>query len=200
MSDVLPPPPPRMRGDGGCWKVGVISCAVGCGLAVLLVVVLAVAFAPRLKQFVGQATEMAKDMARCQQDMREVYQAIEDFRTEKGKYPDRLEQLVPKYLRNEGELRFSGNPSGPKFGYRPPSGGTQPEDVLLEYKLDLTVPGGAKTSIPMRMRADGKFIDPQGNIQQDIVLPEGAGGIPSGGAVERPATGRSPAPDSGGGR
>lgn len=172
MSDVLPPPPPKMGGGGGCWKVGFVSCAVGCGLAIVLAIVLSIVFAPRLQQFFGQAMETARDVARAQQEMQVVYQAIEKYRTEQGRYPERLAQLVPKYLNDERQLRYSGNPTGPMFGYRRPTASTRPEDVLLEYTLDLAVPGGSRVSIPMRMRADGRFIDPQGQIQQAI--PEGA--------------------------
>ena len=156
MSDVLPPPPPP-RGDSGCWKWGAIACGGGCALAVIAIILVIVLAGPSMKKLVGSAMQFGQDAQYCQTEMTALWQKVEKYHTDKGKYPDKLEQLVPNYVADKSGLKLSTKPTGPDFTYHKPAKDAQPTDIVLEYSLSIDSPDGQKVNIPVRMMKNGAF-------------------------------------------
>src|SRR5436309_31193 len=150
MSDVLPPPPPP-RGDSGCWKWGAIACGGGCVLLVIAVIVMIVFAGPSIKKIFGSAVQLSQDAQNCQIEMSALWQKIEKFHADKGKYPDKLEQLVPKYVPDKSGLKLSTKPTGPEYTYHKPTKDAQPTDVVLEYNLAMASPDGQTVAFPVRL-------------------------------------------------
>jgi len=154
MSDVLPPAP--SSGGGGCWKWGALSCGIGCGVLVLVTAVLLLIAWPRIKEGVSAASQAAQDIAAVKVQMDHVREALLRYDKEKGKYPDKLAALVPKYLA-KADLHFSQDPKGPEFIYYKPRPNAEPTDVVLEYKLPVKSARGARVEMPVRMMMNGEL-------------------------------------------
>lgn len=156
MSDVLPPPPPP-RGDSGCWKWGAIACGGGCALLAIIIIVIIVTAGPAIKKFAGSAMQFGQDANYCQIEMTSLWQKIEKYHTDKGKYPDKLEQLVPTYVPDKSGLKLSSKPLGPDFTYHKPGKDAQPTDVVLEYTLSMASPDGQTVQFPVRLMKNGQI-------------------------------------------
>lgn len=159
MSDIIPPPPPARGGDS-CWKWGAITCAIGCGALAILGIVLVVVLGPTFKGFFESAQRWGQQAQQCEKEMQRVWAAVEKFHQEKGRYPEKLESLLPNYLPNKSYLHFSGKPDGPPFTYHKPDPDAPPSTIVLEYHgLSMTVPGRPPVPTPLRLRKDGT-LDP----------------------------------------
>src|SRR5205085_7332179 len=136
MSDVLPPPPPP-RGSDGCWKWGAITCGIGCSLAVIAVVVGGYLFmkSPIMKNVM----EVAQNSQVEAQEIKAVWKKVDQYHKDKGKYPDKLEALVPNYLTKD-QLHFSKEPNGPEWIYHKPPPDSDDSFILLEYKMTFNIP------------------------------------------------------------
>lgn len=179
MSDVIPPSPPA-RGGNSCWKWGAVTCAIGCGALAILGIVVIVVLGPTIKSFFASAQQWGLQAQQCEKEMQRVWTAVERFHQDKGRYPDKLEGLVPNYLPSESSLRFSGKPDGPAFTYHKPDKDTPPSTIVLEYHgLTMMIPGRPPVPIPLRMRKDGtldqssfQFEAQQGRRPDPFVAPQ----------------------------
>lgn len=113
---MIPPEVPTRRGMG-CWTVGLLSCI---GAIALLVAGMAVLFIYIARQpGFRQAMSAGAQIAKCQQNLHDIYQAIERYhQRNNGKYPQDLGELVPRYLAQAGTLKCPADPSGAPISYR----------------------------------------------------------------------------------
>ena len=136
MSDVLPPPPPPRSSDS-CWKWGAITCGIGCSLAVIAVVVGGFLFmkSPIMKSIV----DVAQNADIAKKELQRVWTKVDQYHKDKGKYPDKLDALVPNYLTKD-DLHFSKEPNGPEWTYHKPPADSDDSFPMLEYKLTFNFP------------------------------------------------------------
>lgn len=113
---MIPPEVPTRRGMS-CWTVGLLSCI---GAIALLVTGMAVLFIYIARQpGFRQAMSAGAQIAKCQRNLHDIYQAIERYRQRNnGKYPQDLGELVPRYLAQAGTLKCPADPSGNPISYR----------------------------------------------------------------------------------
>src|SRR2546425_647662 len=104
MSDVLPPPPPP-RSNDGCWKWGALTCGIGCSLVVIALVV--GGFLVMRSPIVKNVMQSVEDAQVASTEIKVVWNALERYHKEKGKYPDKLTALVPNYVATENGLHYS---------------------------------------------------------------------------------------------
>ena len=157
MSDVLPPPPPSRNSNDGCWKWGAISCAVGCGFLTLIIIIGIIAAGPAFKNIMGTAVKVGQEAELAEAELQNVWRQVDKYHKDKGKYPDKLEQLVPNYLPSEASLRFSRKPNGPMFTYYKPDKDTPGSATMLEYMLNFTVMDQT-TQFPVQIHKDGEAV------------------------------------------
>jgi hypothetical protein len=94
-----------------CWTVGLLSCLGAIALVLIGIAILAIVVARR-PEF-KQAMSTGVQIARCQQNMQEIYAAIGRYRQRNnGKYPKDLKELVPRYLPEAGKLKCPADTSG----------------------------------------------------------------------------------------
>jgi hypothetical protein len=100
-----------------CWTVGLLSClgAVALVVAGLAILFIYVARRPEFKQAMSAGVEMGT----CQQNMLEIYDAIERYRQKNnGEYPKDLSALIPRYLSEAGKMRCPADASGQRVSYQ----------------------------------------------------------------------------------
>jgi len=152
MSTYVPPPPPPpmpQRSNDSCFKWG----ALGCGGCLVLAVLFGVFIWFTAGKFIGGAM---KDSMQVSKDMHNLRQQIMKYKDDNGKYPDKLEDLVPRYVTSPSRLKLSTHPEGPEYTYHKPGPDAQPDDVLLEYNLTVSAPDGEKVEVPVRMQINGR--------------------------------------------
>lgn len=113
---MIPPEITTRRGPS-CWTIGLLSCL---GAVVLVIVGMAVLFiaVARRPEF-KQAMSTGVQIAQCQQNMQQIYAAIERYRQRNnGAYPKQLDELVPRYLAEAGRLKCPADTSGKPVSYR----------------------------------------------------------------------------------
>ncbi len=130
---MVPPEIPARRSGMSCWTIGLLSClgAVALLVAGLAVLFIYVARQPEFKQ----AMTAGVTMAQCQQNLQEVYQAIERYRQRNnGQYPRQLNELVPRYLAEAGKLRCPADttPNPVSYRYFPPAKDSPETSPLLQ--------------------------------------------------------------------
>jgi hypothetical protein len=96
-----------------------------------------------------------KDSMQVAFDMQMLREQIMKYKSDTGKYPDKLEDLVPKYVSSSARLKVSTHPEGPEYTYYKPRPDAKPDDVLLEYNLTVKTPDGQKVEVPVRMQING---------------------------------------------
>ncbi len=114
---MVPPEIPARRGGWSCWTVGLLSClgAVALLIAGLAILFIYVARRPEFKQAMSAGVQMAQ----CQQNMIDVYQAIERYRQRNnGQYPKSLDELTPRYLAEAGKLKCPADLTDKPVSYR----------------------------------------------------------------------------------
>ena len=154
MSTYVPPPPPppsygQQRSSDSCFKWGALSCG-GC---IVLLVLAGVFIWFTAGKFIGGAM---KDSMQVAIDMTMLRRQIMKYKEDTGKYPDKLDDLVPKYVASTSALKLSTHPEGPEYTYHKPGPNAEPDEVLLEYKLTVTTPDGEKVEVPVRMLINGQ--------------------------------------------
>jgi hypothetical protein len=156
-NDILPPPPPPRSSSGdGCWKWGGISCGLGCLSLAILIAAVFVIVMPQIKPLFSECMKLESDVSIVQQEMKAVLRAIDRYREAKGRYPSSLEELLPKYISDRSELKFSQNQPGPVFKYTAPTG--QSDDTpILEYALTYRLLDNRTIPIPVRLTKRGDF-------------------------------------------
>jgi len=113
---MIPPQIPTRRGMS-CWTVGLLSCLGAIALVIIGIAILAIVVARR-PEF-KQAMSTGVQIARCQQNMQEIYAAIGRYRQRNnGKYPKDLKELVPRYLPEAGKLKCPADTSGKPVSYQ----------------------------------------------------------------------------------
>ncbi|MCS6950602.1 MAG: hypothetical protein NZ520_09090 [bacterium] len=113
---MIPPQIPTRRGMS-CWTVGLLSCL---GAVALLVIALAIMFIvlARRPEF-QQVMSSGMQIAQCQQNMQEIYAAIERYRQRNGgQYPKDLNELAPRYLAEAGKLKCPADTTGKPVSYQ----------------------------------------------------------------------------------
>lgn len=148
---VPPPPPPQAYGrpnNNSCFKWG----ALGCGGCFILVLLAGIGMYMALKPFGGAF----KDSMQVAMDMALLRKQIMRYKEDTGKYPDKLEDLVPKYVQSAAALRLSTHPEGPEYTYHKPGPNAEPDEVLLEYTITVKSPDGEKVEVPVRMQINGR--------------------------------------------
>lgn len=155
MSDYLnppspPPPPPPPKGSGG-WKIAGFACGGGC-LVVLILIGVGLFF---LRDVFKQAIGAAQEAQNCTPDMQRVWSALDNFqRANQGKYPDKLDELIPKYLPDTSQLACSKSPTV-KFDYIKPRDNDPASASMLEGKFNITFQN-ATSSIILRVTKGGE--------------------------------------------
>lgn len=164
MSDVIPPPPPR-RDSGGCWKWGAISClGLGCLGAILMIVGVSLF----MKSPVGrQVLRSTQEATRITQELPEVAGALAKYRNDKGDYPNKLTDLVPKYI-SKDKIQSS---AGPYSYTKPPKNAPESFPIVT---VELRIMEGGPPMV-IRLLKDGT-VEPPRAVQRPI----GAPGRPAG--------------------
>ncbi len=153
---MIPPQIPARRGMS-CWTVGLLSCLgaialITVGMAVLFIII---ARRPEFKQVMSTATQIAQ----CQQNMQEIYAAIERYRQRhNGAYPKDLNDLVPRYLAEAGRLKCPADTSGKPVSYRyfQPQKNTPETSPLLQCDHHTAM----NQKIPVIMLKNGQMMRP----------------------------------------
>lgn len=147
------PPPPRPSGA----RVGkgiLISCSVLMLLALLLIVVLASIMQstfkrPEVQRVWQEYYRDMGDMAACQSNLSEIGGALERYRIANRRFPERLEQLAPTFLKSRKMLFCPSdreNPSGTSYTYYPPTDKT-PDDETVVVCNRHHIPGGTPMNL-----------------------------------------------------
>jgi len=165
----------RLQGRTSCWVLGGIGC-----LGVLILGIVALFFGGRaLVNTFGRPIEEVVSKAQVVvPKQRAVYDALQRYATEnKGKYPQSLKQLAPKYVPEDPTrpIRF---PDGTEVQlvYKPPKPDAAPDTVILEHKPPIKSTMslfGQKVDMEFtyQVHLNGEIyqqqviIDPQGNKQ-----------------------------------
>ncbi len=170
MNTVLPPPPPP-RSDNSWVKWGVITCCAGCLGIIGLLVVAGFWVGPKLMPMLQGPVRAAQQVQVCGPEMQRVWRAVEKYHADKGAYPDSLHQLVPTYIRDPSQLKFSGIPQGPEFTYHKPGPSAASTDAVLEYSIPVPMPASVpqKMSYELSVAKDGSF-----KFQQSQTFPGGS--------------------------
>jgi hypothetical protein len=153
MSTYVPPPPPTSYGppkqNTGCLKWG----AAGCGGCLLLAIIAGFLIWKAVGSFVGTTL---KDSMQVAIDMESLHREIKQYKADTGKYPDKLADLVPKYVSSPAKLKLTTHPEGPDFTYYKPGPDAQPTDPLLAYTLSIKTPDGEKMDMPITLLINGR--------------------------------------------
>jgi hypothetical protein len=95
---------------------------VGCGCAVVLVLIIASAVLlsrPGVRKAYVRIMNTAQQATVTVQRMQQVGDAINKFAQDKGRYPDKLAEIAPRYIAAES-LRISNSPEAKEFVYHKP--------------------------------------------------------------------------------
>jgi hypothetical protein len=165
----------RLQGRTSCWVLGGIGC-----LGLMIIGVLILFFGGRaLVNTFGRPIEEVLGKAQViVPKQRAVYDALQRYaRENKGKYPQSLKQLAPKYVPEDPTrpIRF---PDGTEVQlvYKPPKPDATPDTVILEHKPAIKTSMeifGQKVDMEFtyQVQLNGEIyqqqviIDPQGNKQ-----------------------------------
>jgi len=164
MSTYVPPPPPAAP-KSNAWAKWILG---GCGGCLIVVIIISYGMFKMFGAAIGDSVTLHLQMQQTLKD-------INRYKQDTGKYPDKLEDLVPKYVASEQDLKLSSKPEGPKFTYFKPGKDSKSDDVILQY--DLVVKAGDQTvTVPIQFLIDGR--NRQG---QEVVTPSNQP-IPSSGS------------------
>ena len=150
---VIPPPPPARRGDSSCLKWGIGGCVV---LGILFAIGIGSLF-----YFIGksgivkQVLTAAVQEEQATRQLTAVGKAIDQYVADKKHYPDRLKDLVPKYLPSEASLRIAPQSGSPPIWYKKPSKDAPPEEIILQTTIAAPVPLKEAPPWTIKLRKDG---------------------------------------------
>jgi len=123
----------RLHGRASCWVLGGIGCL---GLLVIGIAALVLGGRALINTFGRPIEEVVSKAQVVVPKQRAIYDALQRYAADnKGKYPQSLKQLVPKYV-SEDPTRPIRFPDGTEvqFVYKPPKPNAAPETVILEHK------------------------------------------------------------------
>ena len=160
----MPPPLREKRGGAnGC----LIGAAVGCGVLILLFVVLAVVGGKMLKSGAGSMGGlggMVSKMAAAQAyipKMREISKALDQYKADHdGKYPASLNALVPKYLSDKA-LFTPRKEEGLTLDYAPPKPNAAPDTIVISVTGGESEVLTSRTTLYYRLLKDGSLVQDQ---------------------------------------
>jgi hypothetical protein len=123
----------RLHGRASCWVLGGIGCL---GLLVIGIAALVLGGRALVNTFGRPIEEVVSKAQVVVPKQRAIYDALQRYAADnKGKYPQSLKQLVPKYVPEDPTrpIRF---PDGTevRLVYKPPKPNAAPETVILEHK------------------------------------------------------------------
>lgn len=150
---MIPTEPPPRRGMS-CWTIGLLSC-LGAVALVLIGVALLFFFAARQPEF-RQLMSVGVQMGQCQQNMQEIYAAIERYRQRNnGQYPKSLNELVPRYLAEAGKLKCPADASNQpvSYQYQRPAANAPETTPLLTCDHHVV----AQQKVPLIVFKNGQF-------------------------------------------
>ncbi len=153
---MIPPQIPARQGMS-CWTVGLLSCLGAIALVIVGMVVLLVVVSrrPEFKQAMSTGVQIAQ----CQQNMHEIYAAIDRYRQRNnGKYPKNLNELVPRYLAEAGKLKCPADTSGKPVSYQYFQPGPDTSDTAPLLQCDHHSVMNQK--IPIIMLKNGQILRP----------------------------------------
>ncbi len=156
MSSYVPPPPPAPpagRGGDSCFKWGGIACGGGCLLILLACVGIYFMLGDKGRSFLVGTT---RDSVQVSVEIHELFKQVNRYKKDTGKFPDKLQDLVPGYVASPSRLKLSTHPEGPPFKYFKPGPNAKPEDVLLEYDINVKTPDDKSVEVPVMMQIDGR--------------------------------------------
>ena len=123
----------RLQGRASCWLLGGVGC-----LGLLIIGVLAIVLGGRaLFETVSKPVEQVLTKAQVVvPKQRAIYDALQRYAADnKGKYPQSLKQLVPKYVAEDPTQPIRLDDSTEvRLVYKPPKPNASPETVILEHK------------------------------------------------------------------
>jgi len=154
------PPPPNRSSSGGCWKAAGIGCAVIFLLALIGGFLAVRSFKHQLahpdkNSVIGTAVAAGKAGA----SGIEIEQAIKEYHTQHGKYPNSLMDMVQegsldgKQLHND--LDDSPDPGHLSWHYTKPDEGAPGTTPILEEPYHITIGGNTQTA-RIVIQLDGK--------------------------------------------
>jgi hypothetical protein len=153
MMSVMPPPPAPSSSNNSCWKWGAIGCGgLGC-VGVIGMIALFYAMRPIINQAVKSVEKSQVVMA----DMQNLKKDINQYTQDKNKYPDKLADLIPKYVPEERMLHVGGNSAEPKYTYTKPPKDAPQSFVILQVDLPSPMPTLDKEPWTIRMQLDGSI-------------------------------------------
>ncbi len=164
---------PIRKSGGGClpWALG------GCGLLVVIVVVIGVAGVMRIARDPNfrKAINSAASAPQCGQNLQSVRDGLEAYRNAHGgKYPPMLAALSPKYL-TDPSLLVCGSQGGErmKTEYTPPKSDSSADAPIVSYVGgETTLLAGKMTRIgSIRLLRDGRIVSDQ--VQRMEIVPRG---------------------------
>ena len=132
--------PPPKKSNPWMW------IAIGCGVILLLGILCVVGSMmyamknPQFKQMMGQSMSATQRMPVIQQRLQAVGSAVTRYANDhKGEYPNKLDDLAPKYVGNKSELTYPSDSGDTPFTYTKP----KPKDPGETVVVEATVPMGA---------------------------------------------------------
>lgn len=152
--------PRRARSAGNTCLIAGLS---GCGLGLLILVGFGIYAAkkagPGLKGFLSGVSSGPA----CKQKLTAIEAALEEYlKQHNGKYPPKLEDLIPNYLPDNSNFTYSSSPSEPVINitYHPPSPNEPGSAILAGFKTGTTemVPGQTLT-ISIDLLKDGEIVE-----------------------------------------
>lgn len=160
---MIPPQIPERRGMS-CWTIGLISCLGAIALAVILLAILFISLSrrPEFQQIVSSSRQIAQ----CQQNMMEIYAAVERYRQRNGgQYPKELNELVPRYLSEAGKLKCPADTSGKPVSYQyfRPQKDTPESAPLLRCEHHVVM----NEKVPLVMLKSGEMLRSSPTLRRD---------------------------------
>jgi hypothetical protein len=155
MMSVMPPPPAPSNSGNSCWKWGAIGCGgLGClGIIGMIALFYTVSKSPIFKE----AMVAAQKSQLAMRDMQTLKTDINQYTKDKNKYPDKLTDLIPKYLPNERMLHVGGDLAEPSYVYSKPPKDAPHSFVILQVDLPSPMPSLDKSPWSIRMQLDGSI-------------------------------------------
>jgi len=108
-----------------------------------------------MRPIINQAVVAVEKSQVVMRDMQALKTDINQYTQDKNKYPDKLTDLVPKYVAEERLLHVGGKTAEPKYIYTKPPKDAPQSFVILQVDLPSPMPTLDKTPWTIRMRLDG---------------------------------------------
>ena len=150
-----PPPPPAKQGPS-CWLFGGLGCLaiLIIGGALIGLMVNKAIHSPGFEGFIATAKATAENTIEVQSKMAVIREAVVEYKSKKGHYPDSLQKLVPDYLPDDSSLHakvdVNPNPDHISFNYTKPAldAANSTEFLDITYTMNLSFPGQTAQTMP----------------------------------------------------